>query len=233
MSAMAEVRVNRGSTWSTLAPVELRLHDEAEADRVALGHVRAHDQDGVGEPDVHLVGRGAAATERSAQTGHGRAVSDPGLVFEPDQPEGPPELELDVVPLVVHRRPAQRGDRGAVVDRLRRRPCRRGPCPSRSRGRSRRGSPSSARRSGPSPSRAASRPSSVANGARYLTLVSRFGLTASWKVAEPLGQSVPRLIGLSGLPSMLTIWPSRTLTIWPQPPRSTGRRSAPRARPGS
>src|SRR5262249_55383624 len=58
---------------------------------------------------------------------------------------------------------------------------------------------------------------SVAPGARYQTFVTRLGLTASWKVAAPLGKRVPRLMGLSGLPSMLMIWLLRTLTIWPQP----------------
>src|SRR5262249_62413311 len=58
---------------------------------------------------------------------------------------------------------------------------------------------------------------SVAPGARYQTRVMRFGLTASWNVAAPLGQRVPSLMGLSGLPSMLMIRSSRTLTIWPQP----------------
>src|SRR5262245_44349176 len=58
---------------------------------------------------------------------------------------------------------------------------------------------------------------SVAPGARYQTFVTRLGLTTSWKVADPFGQRAPRLTGLSGLPSMLTILPSRTLTSWPQP----------------
>ena len=41
-------------------------------------------------------------------------------------------------------------------------------------------------------------------------------------MADPLGQSVPRLIGLSGFPSMLTICPSRTLTIWAHPTAQYG-----------
>ena len=48
MSAIALVRVKRGSTWITVAPRSLRLHHPLEADRVALGHVRAHDHDAVG-----------------------------------------------------------------------------------------------------------------------------------------------------------------------------------------
>src|SRR4051812_34018549 len=63
---------------------------------------------------------------------------------------------------------------------------------------------------------------SVAPGARYHTFVTRFGLTTSWNVAAPLGQSVPRLIGLSGLPSMLTILLSRTATSSPQPTAQYG-----------
>src|SRR4051812_24489091 len=63
---------------------------------------------------------------------------------------------------------------------------------------------------------------SVAPGARYHTFVTRFGLTTSWNVAAPLGYSVPRLIGLSGLPSMLTILLSRTETSCPQPTAQYG-----------
>src|SRR5437764_349137 len=63
---------------------------------------------------------------------------------------------------------------------------------------------------------------SVAPGARYQTLVTRFGLTTSWYAAAPLGQRVPPLIGLSGLPSMLTILPPRTLTSWLQPTAQYG-----------
>src|SRR5262245_13532982 len=59
-------------------------------------------------------------------------------------------------------------------------------------------------------------------GRRYSALVLRSGLTASWKLAAPLGQSVPRLIGLSGLPSMLTILLSLTPTSMPQPTAQYG-----------
>ena len=90
MSAIAEVRVNRGSTWMTLAPGRvLACITQRKADRVALGHVRAHDQDASAMLQVHLAGRGPAAAERGAQTGHGRAVSDPGLVLEPDDARAP------------------------------------------------------------------------------------------------------------------------------------------------
>src|SRR5262245_2130480 len=63
---------------------------------------------------------------------------------------------------------------------------------------------------------------SVAPGARYHTFVTRFGLTASWNVAAPLGQCVPWLIGLSGLPSILMILLLRTATSWPQPTAQYG-----------
>src|SRR6266545_1063176 len=51
----------------------------------------------------------------------------------------------------------------------------------------------------------------VPPGLRYSAFLLRSGLTVSWKLAAPLGHSVPRLIGLSGLPSMLITWPSLTL----------------------
>ena len=58
---------------------------------------------------------------------------------------------------------------------------------------------------------------SLANGARYFTVVQRFGLTCSWNVAAPLGHSVPPLIGESGLPSMSRISLPLLYTIVPQP----------------
>src|SRR4051794_33078109 len=63
---------------------------------------------------------------------------------------------------------------------------------------------------------------SVAPGARYQTRFKRSGFTASWNVAAPLGQRVPSLIGLSGLPSMLMMRLSRTATSWPQPTAQYG-----------
>jgi hypothetical protein len=48
----------------------------------------------------------------------------------------------------------------------------------------------------------------VPPGRRYSALVLRSGFTARWNLAAPLGQSVPQLIGLSGLPSMLMSLPS-------------------------
>ena len=47
----------------------LGLHDEAEPDRVVLGHVRAHDHDAVAVGQVLLGGRRAAATERAPRPG--------------------------------------------------------------------------------------------------------------------------------------------------------------------
>src|SRR5512133_1764831 len=54
-------------------------------------------------------------------------------------------------------------------------------------------------------------------GARYLALVQRLGLLPNWKVAAPLGHSVPWLIGLSALPWISMILPSATVIICPQP----------------
>ena len=43
--AIALVRVKRGSTWMTSCSALACLHHPLEADRVVLGHVRAHDHD--------------------------------------------------------------------------------------------------------------------------------------------------------------------------------------------
>ena len=113
----ADVRVNRGSTWISVAPVLLRLHRPAEADRVGLGHVRAHEQDAVAVGEVLLVGGGRAAAERGAQTGHRGAMSYPGLVLDRDHSQSAAEQLLDqVVLLVVDRRPAEGTDRAHRVE---------------------------------------------------------------------------------------------------------------------
>ena len=101
MSAMAEVRVKRGSTWMTVAPRLARLHDPLEADRMVLGHRRSHDQDRVGVGEVLLRGRRAAASERGAQTGHGGAMSYTGLVADANHAQTAGEQLLDQVVLFV------------------------------------------------------------------------------------------------------------------------------------
>ena len=47
-SAIALVRVNRGSMWMIFAPRAFASIDPLEAHRVALGHVRTLDDDAVG-----------------------------------------------------------------------------------------------------------------------------------------------------------------------------------------
>ena len=53
-SASALVRVNRGSTWITVAPRALASITHWKPDRMALGHVRALDEDAVGVLQVLL-----------------------------------------------------------------------------------------------------------------------------------------------------------------------------------
>ena len=59
-SAIALVRVKRGSTWMTFAPRSFASIDPLEADRVALGHVRPLDHDAVGVLEVLLEVGGAS-----------------------------------------------------------------------------------------------------------------------------------------------------------------------------
>ena len=67
----------------------LRLHHPLEADRMALGHVRALDHDAVGVLQVLLEGGGAAPAERGPQTGDGGGVSYAGLVLDLDDARAP------------------------------------------------------------------------------------------------------------------------------------------------
>src|SRR3954467_6402818 len=60
----------------------LGLDHPLKADRVLLGHVRAHDEDRVGVLEVLLEGGGAAAPERGPQTGDRARVSYARLVLD-------------------------------------------------------------------------------------------------------------------------------------------------------
>ena len=89
MSAIALVRVKRGSTWMIVRAALLGLHHPLEADRMALRHVRALDHDAVSVLQVLLEGGGAAAAERGPQTGDSGGVSDSGLVLDLDDTRAP------------------------------------------------------------------------------------------------------------------------------------------------
>src|SRR3712207_3052263 len=63
---------------------------------------------------------------------------------------------------------------------------------------------------------------SVPCGRRYFTVVTRVELVTSCLLALPLGQSRPRLIGESGLPSIWTTFSSFTYTFCAQPTAQYG-----------
>ena len=87
LSAIALVRVKRGSTWMTVAP----------RSRASITHWKPTGWfSAMFEPmirmqsafcEVLLEGRGAAAPERGPQTGDRGAVSYPGLVLDLTTPE--------------------------------------------------------------------------------------------------------------------------------------------------
>src|SRR5207302_2461444 len=96
---------------------ELRLHYPLEANRMVLGHVRAHDQDAVRVRQVLLEVGGAAPTEARPQTGDCRAVSYAGLVLDLDHAEREEQLLDQVVLLVVEGGSAKGGDPHRAVER--------------------------------------------------------------------------------------------------------------------
>src|SRR3954447_5692873 len=117
-SAIALVRVKRGSTWMTFAPRSLASITHCNPTRVLLGHVRAHDQDVVGVLQV-LLERGRAATpERDPQTGNRRAMSYPRLVLDRHRAHRGEALLQQVVLLAVERRPAEQREPTSAIQRL-------------------------------------------------------------------------------------------------------------------
>ena len=106
-SAIALVRVKRGSTWITLRAAALSLDHPLKPDRMALRHVRSLDQDAVGVRQVLLEGGRPSSSERRPQTGDGGGVSYTGLVLDLHRPERREQLLDEVVLLVVERRAAE------------------------------------------------------------------------------------------------------------------------------
>jgi hypothetical protein len=88
----------------------LGLHDPLEPDRMALGHVRAFNDDAIGVLQVLLEVGGPAATEAGSQTGDGGGVSYTGLVLDLDRAESGEQLLDQVVFLVVQGGPAEAGN---------------------------------------------------------------------------------------------------------------------------
>jgi len=101
-----------------LRAVSLAFNGPAERHRMALRHVRAHDDEAIGVLEIARIQGRRAATEPCPQTGDARAVSYPGLIFDGDDPEPTPELLAYVVELVVERRATEREHRGRHVHEL-------------------------------------------------------------------------------------------------------------------
>ena len=86
-------------------------------DGMVLRRVSAHDQDDIGVQHVDPMVGHRSPTERGRQTGDRGAVSEPGLVLDVHQAEGPHEFHEEIGLLVVQRRAAEAGDGlGAVYD---------------------------------------------------------------------------------------------------------------------
>src|SRR6266851_5394975 len=58
------------------------LHHVGERNWMSFSHIAAHDQNAIAINKILRKSRGAAATERSTQTGYSRAVSYTGLVLD-------------------------------------------------------------------------------------------------------------------------------------------------------
>jgi len=68
---------------------------------VVLGSIGAHNQDDIGITNVcPVVGHGSA-TETFRQTGDSRGMSEPGLGFYIDHPQGTFHFDMEVAFLVV------------------------------------------------------------------------------------------------------------------------------------
>ena len=186
-----------------------RRHHPLKAHWMILGHGRSHDEDRVRIRQISLRSGCAAASKRCAQTGHGRAVSYPGLVADADHAQTSTEEFLDqVIFFVIERRPAEMGDGLGVHDGLA--VLLLDECPLD-------GSPTAGLRPCPSLSRDPAAPTLWHTDGGTSRVINRPGWVCSSNVSAPLGQRWPREIGEPGSPSIETSSPSLWKTIWPQP----------------
>ena len=89
MSALDEVRVNRGINTDQLGAALHGLGDPLEGNGVVFSRIGAHDQNAVTVSNVDPVIGHCAASERLCQSRNSGAVSDTGLMFNINQPQGP------------------------------------------------------------------------------------------------------------------------------------------------
>src|SRR3954469_25534300 len=101
---VARVDVNDGGA------ALLGLHHPAESNRVALGEVRAFDDDAVRVLQILLKGGGATAAERDPQTGDRGRVSYSRLILDLHDTEAREQLLDEVVLFVVEGGAAEMGD---------------------------------------------------------------------------------------------------------------------------
>jgi hypothetical protein len=88
------------------------LDHPLKADRVILGHVRAHDENRIRIQQILRRGGRPAPSISGAQTGHRRAMSNPGLVADTYHSQAPGKQFLDkVILFVVEGCSSQMGDR--------------------------------------------------------------------------------------------------------------------------
>ena len=86
-----------------------------KSDGVVLSHGRTHDENGVGMTEILLCGGRTAASKGCAQTGHGRAMSYPGLIADTNHAKtGSEELLDQVIFFVVERGATQMSDCGGL-----------------------------------------------------------------------------------------------------------------------
>ena len=102
-----------------LRPALARLNHPLKSHGMVLRHRRSHDKDGVRVAEILLRSGRAAASEGSAQTGHGRAMSYTGLVADADHSHPDREELADQIILFdVQRGPTKVSDCGCLHEGL-------------------------------------------------------------------------------------------------------------------
>ena len=120
--AHVEVGLGRGPgeagiDHNELGPLFLGLGDPLETDGMVLGGIAADDHEAIAVGQiVPVIGHGAPA-EGGPQRGHRGGVSEAGLVFQIDDPQGPGQLGDEIALLVVQGGPADGGQGLGAVHR--------------------------------------------------------------------------------------------------------------------